>query len=467
MPHRQSFSELRTGYGAGRLSPYDVAASALDHAVQVNRRVNAFALLDRERALTAAAASAERWQQGCPRSAIDGMPFTVKEFAAVEGWPTRRGSLTTSSTPATASSEFVLRLEQAGAVLLGKTRSPEFNWKGVTDSPGYGITCNPWNSAWTPGGSSGGCAAAVAAGVVRVSVGSDAGGSVRLPAAFTGTIGLKPTFGRIPVVPYPSHFSQIAHFGPIGASAADVDDAMYVLSGAAVGDWTSITGNARAWAKPEYAAATLRIGVLSPVHWSEAQGIVRAGMEQVVALLAGEGFQISEIDLDIALATEAGKMLYRLGCEATVRGIDRHEHARLDPGLLAFVRPVTGMSLSDYLGALRERDTFASRMAEIFETIDLLILPTAPITPFEVGHEVPPGWAGDDWLSWNPYTPAFNLSHHPALSYPVWPDESAVPVGVQLVAPPWREDRLLGLCAWLEQRCPVRFSPLADSSVYP
>lgn len=225
MIHQQAFSDLRQQYRQGKLSPVDVARSALQHADRVASLTNAFALIDVDRALAAARRSEQRWRSGQAIGDLDGMPMTIKEFAAVKGWPTRRGSLTTSADPAPESTVFVARLEEAGTVLLGKTRAPEFNWKGVTDSPGYGVTRNPWNLDLTPGGSSGGCAAAVASGVVRVSFGSDAGGSVRIPAAFSGILGLKPTFGLIPVVPVPSHFSNTAHVGPLGVSSVDLIEA--------------------------------------------------------------------------------------------------------------------------------------------------------------------------------------------------------------------------------------------------
>ena len=204
MLHQTPWPRLRELYRLGEVSPMDVARSALEHAERADPIINAFALLDRAGTLAGARESEERWRQGAALGPLDGMPVAIKEFAAVRGWPTRRGSALTSAEPAAAHTVFVQRLADAGAVLLGKTRAPEFNWKGITDSPAFGITRNPWNPSLTPGGSSGGCAAAVAAGVVRLSMGSDAGGSIRIPAAFTGTIGLKPTHGRIPCRPCPA-----------------------------------------------------------------------------------------------------------------------------------------------------------------------------------------------------------------------------------------------------------------------
>lgn len=454
MIHRQAFAALREHYAAGTLSPVAVAESALAHARAVDAELNAFALIDEGRALSAAAAAQARWRAGQQLSPIDGMPMTVKEFAAVAGWPTRRGSLTTSSAPAAASTVFVQRLEAAGAVLLGKTRAPEFNWKGVTDSPGFGITRNPWNPALTPGGSSGGCAAAVAAGVVRVSIGSDAGGSVRIPAAFCGVAGLKPSFGRIPVAPLPAAFFNIVHSGPIAAGIADLIDVYQVVAGPSAQDWTS-TGLDTSFALP--AVQGLRIGVLDAQRWQDSDAFVQAGLRQVAALLEGAGSALRSVDYDIRAASAPAELLYRFGCAAVVDALPEAERAKLDPGLVDFVQPARHAGLPGLLAALAQRDAAANRLNALFEDIDVLMLPTLPLLAFEAGRDVPRRHsAHGDWMGWNPYTAAFNGAQVPAISYPVWPPGSPLPVGVQFVAPKCREDRLLALAQWLEARLPIR-----------
>lgn len=466
MLHQQPFAALRALYREGTLSPVDVAHSALAHAQQVDAQLNALALLDRERALQAAGQSQARWRQGTPLGPLDGMPVTIKESAVVEGWPTRRASAVTSADPAPASTVFVQRLLAAGMTPLGKTRASEFNWKGVTDSPAFGVTRNPWNTALTSGGSSGGCSAAVAAGMVRVSMGSDAGGSVRIPAAFTGLIGLKPTFGRIPTSPAPSAFSQTVHNGPIAASVHDLAEVMDAIVGASTADWTSFTGQIGGDVEAlSRSPAALRIGVLEERHWAASCAEVRQGMEEMTTLLAQSGLALQRVDFDIAAASAVAATFYRVGCAATVRAVPVSGHARLDPDLLAFVEPVHALSLSDYLEACRLRDLHANALAAWFERVDVLMLPTLPIVAFETGRLTPPGWAGHDWMSWNPYTPAFNMAQMPALSYPLWPRDSTLPVGIQFVAPRCADARLLSLAAWLQERLPVRLSPLAAQRV--
>src|SRR5688572_2513652 len=156
-------------------------------------------LVDEARALAAAKAAEKRWRKGSPKGPVDGVPVLIKDILLTKGWPTLRGSRTIDSDqdwPEDAPA--VARLRESGAVLIGKTTTPEFGWKGVTDSPLTGITRNPWDLSKTPGGSSGGSAAAVAAGYVPLSLGTDGGGSIRIPAGFTGIFGFKPSFGRVP-----------------------------------------------------------------------------------------------------------------------------------------------------------------------------------------------------------------------------------------------------------------------------
>lgn len=452
--HRQSYSALREAYRARSLSPVSVVESALAHAEQVQERLNAFALIDHERALSLAAASEQRWTRGETLGPLDGMPITVKEFAAVEGWPTLRGSLVTPTDPVPQSAVFVDRLLKAGAVLLGKTRAPEFNWKGVTDSPGFGVTRNPLDPELTPGGSSGGCSAAVAAGVVRVSLGSDAGGSVRIPAAFTGTVALKPTFGRIPLVPPPSAFFNVVHTGPIAASVSELMEVMQVVSGPHAGDWSSVGMRAVTFAGTPRAEG-LRIGLLSNFRWKDSDPVVLQGMKEVTDLLIAEGLEVKSVDFDVQRASDVGALFYSLGCRSAVRAVPEARRAQLDPALLQFVEPFNDAGLDDLMKMQQARDALAAELHSLFDEIDVLMLPTMPILPFEAGRDTPKGWHSGNWMSWNPFTPAFNLAQVPAVSFPVWPEGASLPMGVQFVGAKGFDEVVLALAAWLEQRRPI------------
>ncbi|NIF30323.1 amidase [Pantoea sp. Tr-811] len=461
MLHQQSYDALRQGYRAGKFSPVDVIKSALLHARSLNEATNAFSLIDEDVAMTLAQASANRWQKGQPLSPIDGMPMTVKDSAAVDGWPSRKGSRLSSTDPVAASTTYVSRLLDAGAVLFAKTRAPEFNWKGVTDSPAFGITRNPLDLRLTPGGSSGGCAAAVAAGVVRVSLGSDAGGSVRIPAAFTGTIGLKPSFGRIPMAPVPSAFFNVVNTGPIAASTPDLADVMKIVSGADGYDWTSEGLKEATFEVDRKPDAALEIGVLDIARWGDSDPTVKAAMQEAIDVLNANGLDLKEVDFDVKRASDIGAFFYRLGCLSAVQSVPAESRSLLDPGLLQFVEVVETADLADLMAMQKDRDLLCSQLQKLFEKVDVIMLPTLPILPFAAGRNAPEGWHSDDWFSWNPFTPAFNLAQAPALTYPLWPAGSELPVGIQFVSAKGNDDLLVALSGLLETLIPPRIATTA------
>ncbi len=214
-------TELLGLYRRREATPSEATQAVLDRIDRLDPLLNAYCLVAADAALAAAAGSTERWQRGEPVGALDGVPVSIKDLILTRGWPTIRGSRTVDPRqPWDVDAPVTARLREAGAVLVGKTNTPEFGCKGETNSPLTGITRNPWNPAKTPGGSSGGTAAAVAAGLAPLSVGTDGAGSVRIPAAFCGNFGLKPSFGRVPAHPL-SPFGTVSHLGPHTMSVAD------------------------------------------------------------------------------------------------------------------------------------------------------------------------------------------------------------------------------------------------------
>src|SRR5580704_966085 len=218
---RLSATELLGLYRRRELSPVEATQAALDQIDARDAAVNAFCLVRGEESLAAARESERRWHAGEPAGLLDGVPTSIKDLLLTTGWPTRRGSRTIDAAgPWPEDAPAVARLREHHAVLLGKTTTPEFGWKGVTDSPLTGVTRNPWDVSRTPGGSSGGAAAAVACGMGPLAVGTDGAGSIRIPASFCGIVGLKPTHGRVPVYP-PSAFGTLSHVGPMTRTVAD------------------------------------------------------------------------------------------------------------------------------------------------------------------------------------------------------------------------------------------------------
>ncbi|MGH3802059.1 MAG: amidase family protein, partial [Pseudonocardiaceae bacterium] len=218
-------------YRGGELSPVEATQDVLDRIDQLDRQVRAFCLVDADRALEAAKASEQRWQQGQPQGLVDGVPMSITDMYLTQGWPTLRGSKVISPDQEwQADGPSVARLREHGAVLLGKTTTSELAWKGVTDSPLTGVTVNPWDTSRTPGGSSGGSAVAVALGMGPLSMGTDGGGSVRIPASFTGTVAIKPTHGRVPHWPA-GPLGALGYAGPMARTVADTALLLDVVSG--------------------------------------------------------------------------------------------------------------------------------------------------------------------------------------------------------------------------------------------
>src|SRR5438105_3250110 len=267
---------LLEGYRRRTLSPVEVTQAVLQRIHALNPKLNAFNLIS-DQAIEEAKASEARWHAGQPKGLLDGVPVSIKDLILTRGWPTLRGSKTVDAkgpwkddAPATA------RLREHGAVLLGKTTTPEFGWKGVTDSPLTGVTRNPWNPAKTPGGSSGGAAAAVAAGMGALAVGTDGGGSIRIPCGFTGLFGLKPSFGRVPAWPL-SPFGTVAHVGPITRSVADAALMLNVLAQPDVRDWHSLPYEPRDWRLGlESGVQALRIAFSSDLGYAKVDPEVAA-----------------------------------------------------------------------------------------------------------------------------------------------------------------------------------------------
>jgi aspartyl-tRNA(Asn)/glutamyl-tRNA(Gln) amidotransferase subunit A len=244
-PATFSVAALLRHFRRKELSPVEVTRACLDRMARWNDSLHAFCLIDAEGALAAARESEVRWQSGEPRGLLDGVPATIKDLVLTRGWTARRGSHTTEShPPAAADAPATARLREAGAVLLGSTTTPEFGWKAVTDNPLGHVARNPWDTGRTPGGSSGGAAVAAALGMGALHIGTDGGGSIRIPSSFCGIVGLKPTFGRVPAWPL-SPFGTVAHLGPMTRTVEDAALMLTVISRPDIRDWHALPPDGR------------------------------------------------------------------------------------------------------------------------------------------------------------------------------------------------------------------------------
>ncbi|MFI6873018.1 amidase [Streptomyces sp. NPDC050400] len=427
--------DLVDGYRKGEFSPVDATRAVLTRIEETEPALNAFVRVDAEGALAEAGASAERWRRGEPQGLLDGVPVTVKDILLQRGAPTMRGSKSTRTQGTwLEDAPSVARLREHGAVFVGKTTTPEFGWKGVTDSPLSGVTRNPYDTARTAGGSSGGSAAAVAVGAGPLSLGTDGGGSVRIPAAFCGIFGLKPTYGRVPLYPA-SAFGTLAHVGPMTRTAADAALMLDVISGADPRDWSAL-GPA-----PGSFRDGLRDGVRGlRVAFSPTLGgqvAVRPGVasavRHAVTRLAGLGAYVEEVDPDFTDPVEAFHTLWFSGAARVTQQLSAAQRELLDPGLQEICAQGARYSALDYLAAVDVRMELGRRMGAFHSTYDVLLTPSLPITAFEAGAEVPKGSGLRRWTGWTPFTYPFNLTQQPAASVPVGVDEAGLPVGLQVV----------------------------------
>ncbi|OBC09162.1 amidase [Mycobacterium sp. 852013-50091_SCH5140682] len=430
-------ADLMAGYRDKALSPVEVTRAALAAIDRHNRLVNAFVLIDEDGALAAARASEARWQAGEPLGPADGIPTSIKDALWTKGWPTLRGSwLIDEAGPWDEDAPSVARLRDSGAVLLGKTTTPEYSWKGVTDSPRYGVTGNPWNPTVTAGGSSGGSAAAVGLGMGVWSVGTDGGGSVRIPAAFTGTVALKPTYGLIPLYP-PSPFGTLSHAGPMARTVADVAALLDVVTGFDPRDWSAMPSPTSSFlAGLDGGIAGLRVAYSPDLGFGSNDPEVDAAVRAAVNILAAAGADVEEVSPGFPDPVHAFHVLWFSGEAKVLEGKLTGDHTRpVDPGLLRTAEIGAGFSASDYLDATAVRMALGERMGRFHQRYDVLITPTLPLTAFPVGQDVPDGSGSPDWTSWTPYTYPFNLTQQPALSVPCGFSRNGLPIGLQIVGP--------------------------------
>lgn len=453
--------ELLQLYRSRQASPVEVTQAVLARIERLNPQINAFCVVDPDAALASARASEARWQahrsSGAPVGELEGVPTTIKDLILTRGWPTLRGSRTIDpqqawdvDAPATA------RLREAGAVLLGKTTTPEFGCKGETNSPATGITRNPWNTAHTPGGSSGGAAAAVAAGLGPLAVGTDGAGSVRIPAAFCGNVGLKPSFGRVPAYPL-SPFGSVAHLGPHTMSVRDAALMMNVLKKPDARDWTSLPPESTDYTVGlEDGIRGLRIaysptlGYARNVH-PEIAAAVDAGVRQLQAL----GAHVEQVDPGFDDPLDITTGLWFLGAHTVWSGLTPEQQAVTDPDFRAEAALGAQLSAAQVQQLNLRRGALGSHMRQFMQRYDLLVTPSVAVPAFEAR---PAGTVPMDpqaMLGWTPFSYPFNLTQQPAITVPCGLTSKGLPMGLQIVGPMFGDALVLRAARAFESVHPV------------
>lgn len=438
------------------VSPVEAVEAALARIAE-KAELNAFMAICADRARSEAKLAEAKVMQGEPVGALHGLPFSVKDLTNTEGVATTQGSALFAETVPKADAVAVVRARAAGAILIGKTTTPEFGHKPFTEGPFFGRTLNPWSHAHSCGGSSGGAAVAVAAGMGPIALGSDGGGSIRIPAACCGVVGIKGTLGAIPNLQAPDLFGANSYVGPMARDVADTRLMFEVLVGPdrrdPYGQIEALPRRALGEGDRPRIGFLLRCGNrLDP----QVEAAVVAAMRRAEAL----GMIVEPVELDLVALEPHFLVLLRSLLLARLGGHAARSPEKLDPTLLATIEAGRAYSAADLCEAQFARTNCFAKVQDILSACDVIASPTLSAPALPVGLdplgsvEIAGEEAGTIRGAWYPYTFPFNLTGHPALSLPCGLTASGLPIGLQLVGR-WHEDAyLLDIAAKLEEKLP-------------
>ncbi|PYN77001.1 MAG: amidase [Candidatus Rokuibacteriota bacterium] len=423
------------------LSPVEITRAVLERLERMNTRLGAYVMVHAERALGEAGAAERAVMAGEPLGPLHGVPVSIKDNLWTAGDRTTFGSRLFAEFVAPEDAPSVASLRAAGAIFVGRTNLPEFAWRGSTDNRLFGESRNPWDLTRTPGGSTGGGAAAVAAGLGPLALGSDGAGSIRIPASFCGLVGLKPTFGRVPMYPAAGGNELVAHVCPLARTVRDVALMMSAIARHDRRDPFALPDDGLDYlAACNESLAGARGGAPVRIAWSANLGFAPVDPEtREIAEAAARAF--SEVGLTVEEASpELGdpslvlKTLYG-GAQAGAHAARSPEQkAQMDPELVAYAEASAGLSVVEYLRAVAARQALVDALRRFFERYDLLLTPTLCLPAFPLGIVGPSEVAGREvtHLGWTLCYP-FNYSGQPAVSVPAGWTASGLPVGLQIV----------------------------------
>jgi len=454
---RLSAAALVEGYRARRFSPVEVVDQVIDALAKTDDLCNVMVTPMFEAAQAEARVATEAWMRGSPPGALTGVPVTVKDLIFVAGVPAAGGAPALEKFIPAADAAVVTALRRAGAVITCKTTTCESGYKLTADSPVSGITRNPWRLDRTSGGSSGGAAAAMAAGCGPLALGTDGVGSIRVPSSFCGVFGLKPTFGFVPRAPgfFPPSWASLAHTGPIGRTVRDVADLLEVIAGHDVRDGASLPVT-----PPRYDTRPGRLDGLRIAHSPDfghaaVAPDVRAAFDAAVATLATLGAVLDDgrFGIDPGVLERVIKPIAYTEQAAAVMARDDASLARSDPEYRALIERGRAYRGIEYVDAMHRRTQLRAQFVGLFERADILVTPTVAVTAFdagELGVDRIDGHAVDVHLGWSPFSWPINLTGLPAATIPCGHDRDGLPIGLQIVAPWLGEQAIFRVAAALE-----------------
>ena len=432
------------------ISPVEILKETISNIDEIEPKINSFAKLDLDGAKKLASESEKRMLSNSLLSEVDGIPTSIKDLIAQKNLPLRFGSKTAPDKNCEVDAPSVERLRNAGAVLLGKSTTSEFGCKAVGDSPLTGITRNPWNLELTPGGSSCGAAAMVSSGIVPYALGTDGGGSVRIPASLTGLFGIKANFGRVPVYPV-SATPTLAHVGPLCRNVEDACTVLKIISGSDWKDPFSVSENV-----PDFNASINKKKKFK-IAWSPTLGYAKPEKEVLEKLnlaiknIESLGHEVELVDKIFDKdPVDLWNAEFYAGVGTKLKQIIESNPDLIDPPILEVLKIAITQEMGNYYGSVFERYALREKMRVFFEKYDLLITPTLPCSAFKAGQNVPENFPDRNIVSWVYYTYPFNLTGQPAASINAGFSKNNLPIGMQIISNTNKEIDILNLSKQFE-----------------
>ena len=428
----------------------------LERVERVNPKLNAFCTVTADLALDAARRAEETLLRGGRIGPLHGVPFSVKDLTVTAGVRTMFGSLLFEHHVPEKDAPFVRRLKEAGGVMLGKTTTPEFGWKAVGDSPLTGITRNPWNPGMTAGGSSAGAGVAAAAGLGMLHQGSDGAGSIRVPSAFCGVYGFKPTYGRVPLWPDPNT-DNTAHVGPMTRTVADAALMLSVMAGPDDWDRSSLDAPPADYVgRLHEGIKGLRLAWSSDLDGQRVDAEVATVAKQAALIFQELGCLVDEVKPGFGDTRDMIRVMWNAHYAGNFRWCLTENRKRLDPGLVAAIEDGVRYSAARYLDTRGRKQAYCDSVGTLFERYDLLLTPSVSVTAFPVGRLNPAHFPQHpwDWFDWAPFSYPFNFTGQPAATVPAGFSPSGLPVGLQIVGRRLADLTVLQASAAFEQARP-------------
>jgi aspartyl-tRNA(Asn)/glutamyl-tRNA(Gln) amidotransferase subunit A len=449
-------SELVRLIRAKRVSPVEAMRATLARAGRLNPALNAICTPTFDAALDAAREAEAAVMRGDRLGLLHGVPVTIKDLAFTKGVRTMRGSAMFRDAVPELDHAHVERLRAAGAISIGKTTVPEFGWKGTGHSPVTGITHNPWKRGMNAGGSSAGAAVCAAVGIGPLHQGSDGAGSIRMPAAFCGVFGLKPSFGRVPYWPMPNN-GLISHVGPLTRTVADAALMLSAMAGPDDRDVTSLEAAAEDFSgRLEEGIAGLKVAYSPSLGYLRVDPEVAELVARAVHAFEDAGCRVEEVDPGWGDPIEMEHCHFASHYAGMLGHLLDRWADQLDPGLVALTRHGMTYSAADYCRAQGERLAYYDQVRGFFDRYDLLLTPSLSVAAFAADRLIPAHWEQHpwDWMRWAGFSYPFNLTWLPAATCPCGFTGEGLPVGIQIVAGRFRDLRVLQAARAFEQARP-------------